>query len=274
MCSRADLVAGQAFFAAVFFTAALAGAVFFTAVFFTAVFFTAALAGAVLTAVFLTALLAGAVFFTAVFFTAAFFTAAFFTAAFFTAAFFTAVFLAATFLAGTAFFTVAFFTAVLLEAALVVAEARAPAAELLGSCLGSATTARNCVPALNFGTAVFLILTLAPVRGLRPIRAARATFSKVPKPVMPTFSPLATVRMMMSRTSWTAEAAAFLPPRRLSRASISSPLFTSSPPEEKVHRAHARRIWAAGPPPDLFTTLRPQPPGVHHPAILESLCRT
>ncbi len=153
----------------------------------------------------------------------------------------------------------AFFTAGLPTEALVLAEARAPAAEVLGSCLGSATTARNFVPALNFGTAVFLILTLAPVRGLRPIRAARAARSKVPKPVIPTFLPLATSRMMTSSNPSTAEAAAFLPPRRLSRASISSPLFTSSPPEEKVHRALARRIWAAGPPPDLLTTLRPQP---------------
>src|SRR5450631_1415899 len=261
MCSRADLLAGAVFFTAVFFTAVFLTAALAGAVFFTAVFFTAALAGAVLTAVFLTALLAGAVFFTAVFFTAVFFTAVFFTAAFFTAVFFTALFLAATFLAGTAFFTVAFFTAVLLEAALVVAEARAPAAELLGSCLGSATTARNCVPALNFGTAVFLILTLAPVRGLRPIRAARATFSKVPKPVIPTLLPLATSRMMTSIKCSTASAAAFLLPRRLSRASISCPLFTSSPPGKKFteparrpccvpERWTAPTNWAAGPPPD------------------------
>ena len=177
------------------------------------------------------ACLAGAAFLTTVFFTAACLAGA--------------AFLTTACLAGAAFLTVVFLAAAVLLVA-VLAEARAPAAVVLGSCFGSATTARNFVPALNFGTAVFLILTLAPVRGLRPILAARAARSKVPKPVIPTFLPLATSRMMTSSKPSTAADAAFLPPRRLSRASISCPLFTSSPPEEKFHRARPDEFGRPG----------------------------
>src|ERR1035437_7949484 len=191
-CVASGIADGGLCHLAAFFTAAfLAGAAFLTTAFLAgAAFLTTAFLAA---AAFLTtAFLAGAGFLTTAFLAAA----AFLTTAFLAAA----AFFTVAFLAGAAFFTVAFFTAGLLDAALVLAEARAPAAEVLGSFFGSATTSRNCVPALNFGTAVFLILTLAPVRGLRPILAARSAFSKVPKPVMPTFSPRATVRMMTSST--------------------------------------------------------------------------
>ena len=66
---------------------------------------------------------------------------------------------------------------------------RAAVTATFGSFLAPLTTSLKLWPALNFGTDVFLILTAAPVRGLRPVRAGRATFSKTPKPVMATRSP-------------------------------------------------------------------------------------
>lgn len=62
------------------------------------------------------------------------------------------------------------------------------------------TTALRSAPAVNFGIAVFFALILSPVRGLRTKRASRIRFSKEPKPVMATFSPRATSRVMVSRT--------------------------------------------------------------------------
>jgi hypothetical protein len=70
----------------------------------------------------------------------------------------------------------------------------------LGSFLAPETTAFRSAPAVNFGTAVFLAFTRSPVRGLRTQRASRTRFSKEPKPVMATFSPRATSRVMVSRT--------------------------------------------------------------------------
>src|SRR5205085_7526687 len=60
--------------------------------------------------------------------------------------------------------------AALFAAAFVAASATLP------SLTAPLTTPLNCVPGRNFGTAVFLIFTAAPVRGLRPVRAARSTF--------------------------------------------------------------------------------------------------
>jgi hypothetical protein len=73
-------------------------------------------------------------------------------------------------------------------AALVAASATFP------SFTAPLTTPLNCEPGRNFGTDVFFTLTASPVRGLRPVRAARSTFSNTPKPVMATFSPWATAR--------------------------------------------------------------------------------
>lgn len=67
-------------------------------------------------------------------------------------------------------------------------------------------------PALNFGTAVFFARLRSPVRGLRTIRDGRATFSKAPKPVMATFSPLTSSRVTTSRTDCRACPASFLLP--------------------------------------------------------------
>ena len=69
-----------------------------------------------------------------------------------------------------------------------------------GSFLAPDTTFFRSAPAVNFGTAVFLALIRAPVCGLRTQRASRTRFSNEPKPVMATFSPFATSRVIVSRT--------------------------------------------------------------------------
>jgi hypothetical protein len=135
----------------------------------------------------------------------------------------------------------------------VPAEARPPAAAAFGSWRGSATTFLKAVPALNFGTVVFLIFTVSPVRGLRPVRAPRATFWNVPNPVMPTFPPRATSRMITSRTASSASLAAFLLPSFDSRAPMSSALFTFS--LRRLRVGQPPDVDAAGPIPALVQTL-------------------
>ena len=61
---------------------------------------------------------------------------------------------------------------------------------------------------MNFGTAVFFAFMRSPVRGLRTQRASRTRFSNEPNPVIATFSPLATSRVMVSRTDSSACGAA------------------------------------------------------------------
>ncbi len=97
----------------------------------------------------------------------------------------------------------------------------AAALAAFGSFRGSATTVLKPDPARNFGTAVFFTFTVAPVAGLRAVRAARSMRSNEPKPVRATFSPLATARWMFSSTASTASCAALRPPSRSARLSIS-----------------------------------------------------
>ena len=79
----------------------------------------------------------------------------------------------------------------------------------------------SCAPGLKFGTDFFLDFIRSPVEGLRTQRASRTLFSKEPKPVMATFSPFATSRVMVSSTDSSACAAALrLPSKRAARASI------------------------------------------------------
>ncbi len=81
-----------------------------------------------------------------------------------------------------------------------------------GSFFAPETTSLSCAPGLNAGTAFFLAFIRAPVDGLRTQRASRTLFSKEPKPVMATFSPLATSRVIVSSTDSSAcEAALRLP---------------------------------------------------------------
>jgi len=65
---------------------------------------------------------------------------------------------------------------------------------------------RSC-PGVNLGTDFFLDFMRSPVCGLFTHRALRTTFSKEPKPVMATFSPLATSRVIVSSTDSSACAA-------------------------------------------------------------------
>jgi hypothetical protein len=74
------------------------------------------------------------------------------------------------------------------------------AAGSLGSFFCPETTALSSAPAENLGIAVFFALTLSPVRGLRTHRASRIRFSNEPNPVIATFSPRATSRVMTSST--------------------------------------------------------------------------
>jgi hypothetical protein len=94
------------------------------------------------------------------------------------------------------------------------AAARTPAGGLgmlaavsFGSFFAPATTSLSSLPAENFGTDFFLDLMRSPVCGLRTQRALRTAFSNEPKPVIATFSPLATSRVMVSSTDSSAWAA-------------------------------------------------------------------
>ena len=106
---------------------------------------------------------------------------------------------AAFFAGAVAFFatSAAFFPALELRA---LDTARSAGFGSLGSFLAPETTALRSAPAVNFGTAVFFAFTRSPVRGLRTQRASRMRFSKDPKPVIATFSPRATSRVMVSST--------------------------------------------------------------------------
>ena len=85
------------------------------------------------------------------------------------------------------------------------------------------------LPGRNFGTLAFLILIAAPVRGLRPVRAARLPTAKVPKPtretVPPFFKVVRTAPMVASRAR---PAAAFDRSACLAMCSINSVLFTKN----------------------------------------------
>ena len=131
------------------------------------------------------------------------------------------------FLAGAAFFADAFLAGADFVAAAVLAgadflvaapvtaaaAARTPggvgivAAVSFGSFFAPEMTSLSSLPAENFGTDFFLDLIRSPVCGLRTQRALRTAFSNEPKPVMATFSPLATSRVMVSSTDSSACAA-------------------------------------------------------------------
>src|SRR6202012_2796349 len=99
----------------------------------------------------------------------------------------------------------------------------------------SLTRALKSAPGRNFGTEDAGPLIGAPVAGLRAVRAGRSAFSKTPKPVIATLSPLATADWMVSRTAFSASVADFLSPRRPESASIRSRLFiihSCVPPRE------------------------------------------
>jgi hypothetical protein len=84
-----------------------------------------------------------------------------------------------------------------------------------GIFLAPETYAFSSAPALNLGTAVFFARVRSPVRGFRTMRAGRTTFSKAPKPVIATFSPLDTSAVIVLTTdSRACRAADLLPSNR------------------------------------------------------------
>jgi hypothetical protein len=96
-----------------------------------------------------------------------------------------------------------------------------------GSFLAPDTTALNSAPALNFGTAIRLSPVFSPADASL---AGRRAFSNAPNPLIATFSPRATSRVIVSSTDSSACLAAFLlPPNWLDSASMSWLLFTSFP---------------------------------------------
>ncbi len=105
--------------------------------------------------------------------------------------------------------------------------ARGRCGALLGYFLGFSplTSALKSAPARNLGTEELGTWMVAPVAGLRAVRAGRSLFSKTPNPVMATLSPLATADWMVSSTAFTASVADFLSPSRPEIASIRSRLF-------------------------------------------------
>jgi hypothetical protein len=211
--------AAEDLFAAVFF----AGADFLAVVFFAAVDLFAAV------------FFAGADFLAVVFFAAVdLFAVVFFAAVDFLVAVFLAAvdLLAAVFLADADFLAVVFFAgdaffAAFLVAFLAVAVARfagdvAAARVTAGGFFAPETTFLRAAPAVNFGTAVFFALIRSPVCGLRTHRASRTRFSNEPNPVMATFSPFATSRVIVSRTDSSACCACLrFPSNRADSASMS-----------------------------------------------------
>jgi hypothetical protein len=100
--------------------------------------------------------------------------------------------------------------------------AMAVASVSFGSFFAPEMTFFRSAPGVNLGTDFFFVRTRSPVCGLRTMRALRTRFSNDPNPVMATFSPLATSRVMVSSTASSACAAAFLfPSKRPARVSMS-----------------------------------------------------
>ncbi len=213
----AVFLAGDLFAVVVFLAGDFLAVLFFAADFLAGDFFAADL-------------LAVVVFFAGDFFAADFlavFLAGDFLAVFLAGDFFAADFLAVLFLAAP--FLAVFFA----DAVAFFAAGAAAATVSLGSFLAPEMTFFRSAPAVNFGTDFFLDFILAPVCGLRTQRASRTRFSNEPKPVMATFSPLATSRVIVSRTDSSAWAAALrFPSKRVDSVSMSCDLFTSFPSNE------------------------------------------
>jgi len=217
------------FFAVDFLAGAFFAVLFFAGAFFAAVDFLAVL------------------FFAAVDFLAVLFFAA---VDFFAAVFFAPVdFFAAVFFAPVDFFAAVFFAppvdfvavdlaaaaALLVVAVAFLAAGAAAATVSFGSFFAPEMTFFRSAPGVNFGTAFFFDLMLWPVCGLRTVRALRTRFSNEPKPVIATFSPLATSRVIVSRTDSSAWAAALrFPSKRTASVSMSCDLFTSFPSNEPM----------------------------------------
>ena len=100
--------------------------------------------------------------------------------------------------------------------------AMAVASVSFGSFLAPEMTFFRSAPGVNLGTDFFFVRSFSPVCGFRTVRAFRTRFSNDPNPVMATFSPLATSRVMVSSTASSACAAAFrFPSNRAASVSMS-----------------------------------------------------
>src|SRR5262249_52618329 len=85
----------------------------------------------------------------------------------------------------------------------------------------------SALPAWNFGTVVAAMCTFSPVRGLTPMRAARAEVENLPKPVNVMLSPFFNACVIVSRTASTAAPASRLDmPAESATASTKSCLVT------------------------------------------------
>ena len=192
------------FLAVVLVAAFLAGA-FFAGVFFAGAFFAVVFEAVDVAAVDLAAVFAGALF------AGAFFAVDFDAVdVFFVVVFFAGAFAAGAFLAGAVFVAVGLVVAGL--AAVMPGTCGRLARVSFGSFLAPEMTFFRSAPGLNFGTAVFFALSRSPVCGLRTQRAGRTRFSNEPNPVMATFSPRATSRVIVSNTDSSACAASLAVP--------------------------------------------------------------
>src|SRR5918912_4472599 len=99
------------------------------------------------------------------------------------------------------------------------------------------TASLRALPGRNLGTFAALILIVAPVRGLRPLRAARLLTLNVPKPTSDTLLFFFSVVFTPPMTASSARvAAAFEMSACLAMCSINSDLFTKVPPLKVSHR--------------------------------------
>jgi len=112
----------------------------------------------------------------------------------------------------------------------------------------------KAVPGRKAGTDVFFTFTVSPVLGLRAVRALRTRFSKEPKPVMATLSPLVTAFCTSLMTASSAAVADFRSPSRAASASMSSALFTVFLPNVRTDGCSR---------PTLSCTTRRRPHGLH-----------
>src|SRR5581483_4471380 len=107
----------------------------------------------------------------------------------------------------------------------------------------------SSAPGVNFATFRAAILMVAPVCGLRPLRAFLEETAKVPNPIRATRSPFLSAAVMLSTAvSIAVPAAALLMPAPAEILSMRSPLFIVSPgrfedPQRPVGEPYSAR-WS------------------------------
>lgn len=110
------------------------------------------------------------------------------------------------------------------------------------------TASFNALPALKPGTFAALIWMVAPVCGLRPVRAARALTWNVPNPTNDTVSPFLRAPVTADNVASNAfPASAFERPASDAIASINSDLFTLKYPYRFLLLLSALFVWPGRP---------------------------